>query len=256
MISVIPHPPHPCASLHLPTCWSSPLPLTSFKLLWPLQRCSLYPPAWNVLLWINSDEKYAIKFVILTALVGTNQQSVHLPWCLLSPADSWSPHQCLCPCSSLPMQSSKSLDHHLKGGNACSSVINMHLFTWGARTALLPCSRTVIYPPASRAVGRSWMKEGSPNRKSSILPKPRCSCVVLLSIITSFLFSVSISLCLREISWCKKAHLSSTSLEISATAAFTKTSMIEDNWLWKGMHVAMFLFFFLLEVKGWYLKWC
>lgn len=24
MTSAIPHPPHPCASLHLPTCWSSP----------------------------------------------------------------------------------------------------------------------------------------------------------------------------------------------------------------------------------------
>lgn len=183
----------------------------------------------------------------LSSLAGTNQQSARLPWCLLRAADNWSPHQCLCPCSSLAMQSSKLLDHHLKGGNACGSVINMHLFTWGARTALLPCSRTVIYPPASqpagRPAGRSSMKEGSHNRKSSILPKPRCSCAVLLSIMTSFLLSDSISLCLRDISWCKKAHLSSTSLEISATAAFTKTSMIEDNWLWKGMHVAMFVFF-------------
>lgn len=97
----------------------------------------------------------------LSSLAGTNQQSARLPWCLLRAADNWSPHQCLCPCSSLAMQSSKLLDHHLKGGNACSSVINMHLFTWGARTALLPCSRTVIYPasqPAGRPVGRQWRK--------------------------------------------------------------------------------------------------
>lgn len=133
---------------------------------------------------------------------------------------------------------------------------NCLIITWkaGTRAAVLliciylregrarHCCRTVIYPPASRPVGWSSMKEGSHNRKSSILPKPRCSCAVLLSIITSFLLSDSISLCLRDISWCKKAHLSSTSLEISATAAFTKTSMIEDNWLWKGMHVAMVFF--------------
>lgn len=50
------------------------------------------------------------------------------------------------------MQSSKLLDHHLKGGNACSSVINMHLFTRGARTALLPHSDLSASQPAGRLV--------------------------------------------------------------------------------------------------------
>lgn len=72
-----------------------------------------------------------------------------------------------------------------------------------------------------------------------ILPKPCCSCAFLFSIIRSFFLSISFSLCFREISKCKNAHLSSTSLEISATAALTKTSIMDDNWLWKGTHVAM-----------------
>lgn len=75
--------------------------------------------------------------------------------------------------------------------------------------------------------------------KLSISPKPRCSSALLFSIRTSFLLSISFSLCLREISRCRKAHLSSTSLEISATAAFTSTSMIEDSCVWKATHVAM-----------------
>lgn len=73
-----------------------------------------------------------------------------------------------------------------------------------------------------------------------ISPRPRGSCARLLSsIIISFLFSISFSLCFRDSSRCRKAHLSSTSLEISATAAFTRTSIIDDSWVWKGMHVAM-----------------
>lgn len=68
-------------------------------------------------------------------------------------------------------------------------------------------------------------------RQWSILPNPRCSCAVLFSIISIFLFSISFSLCFRDISRCRNEHLSSTSLDISATAALTKTSIIEDNWV-------------------------
>lgn len=76
-------------------------------------------------------------------------------------------------------------------------------------------------------------------RELSILPKPRCSSAFLFSIINSCRLRFSFSLCLRESSRCKNAHLSSTNLDISATAALTKTSMIEDSCVWKGAHVAM-----------------
>lgn len=73
----------------------------------------------------------------------------------------------------------------------------------------------------------------------SILPKPRCSSAFLFSIVNNFRLRLSFSLCLRDISRCKNAHLSSTNLDISATAALTKTSIIEDSCVWKGTHVAM-----------------
>uniref|UniRef100_A0A3P8X303 Uncharacterized protein n=1 Tax=Cynoglossus semilaevis TaxID=244447 RepID=A0A3P8X303_CYNSE len=55
------------------------------------------------------------------------------------------------------------------------------------------------------------------------------SCAFLLSVVNTFLLSISISLCFLLISRCRNAHLSSTSLEISITAAFTSTSMIEES---------------------------
>lgn len=105
--------------------------------------------------------------------------------------------------------------------NSTTCFILVHLYAWCTN---LPKS--------------SW---GAQIRQLSILPNPRCSCAFLFSIISNFLFSISFSLCFRLISRCKNAHLSSTSLDISVTAALTKTSIIDDNWVWKGIHVAMLL---------------